>query len=68
MFWLYSVFIVFSAFGAFAVREEFSEVHRLNKVVVLGRLAFAVPLAVFGSEHLVRARIVLRRMKPTAHA
>lgn len=58
MFWLYSAFIVFSVVGAFALREEFSKAHRLDKFVALGVLAFAVPLAVFGAEHLVHSQTV----------
>jgi uncharacterized membrane protein len=57
--WLYLVLIASSAMGTFAVRAEFSRAHGLNKLIVCGRLAFAVPLAVFGTEHLVRARTVM---------
>jgi hypothetical protein len=43
----------------FWVRKEFSRALGLDKILVLGRLFFAVPLAVFGAQHLVGANFIM---------
>jgi uncharacterized membrane protein len=44
--------------GALASRKEIAEARGLDKIVTLGNLCFAVPLAVFGALHLFGARFV----------
>jgi uncharacterized membrane protein len=44
--------------GALAARKEIAEARGLDKIVGLGNLCFAVPLAVFGALHLFGARFV----------
>lgn len=44
--------------GALAARKEIAEARGLDKIVALGNLCFAVPLAVFGALHLFGARFV----------
>jgi uncharacterized membrane protein len=48
--------IVFFLIALAAVRTDFTHSSGLDKVVVLSNLCFAVPLAVFGAEHLSAAR------------
>jgi uncharacterized membrane protein len=38
--------------GAFAAKNEIAEARGLDKIVALSHLCFAIPLAVFGAEHL----------------
>ena len=38
--------------GLWAVRSDFGQARGLDKIVALTRLCFAIPLAVFGAEHL----------------
>jgi len=46
--------------GLFATRQEVSQAHGLNKIVVLGRLCYAAPLAVFAGEHFASARAIMQ--------
>jgi hypothetical protein len=43
----------------FVVRKEFSRALGLDKILVLGRLFFAVSLAVVGVQHLVGANFIM---------
>jgi uncharacterized membrane protein YphA (DoxX/SURF4 family) len=45
--------------GVFAVRKEIAEARGLAKIVALSNLCFAVPLAVFGAEHLFSAQFIM---------
>lgn len=47
--------VVFLLIGLWAARSDFAEAHGLDKVVALGNLCFALPLAVFGAEHFSAA-------------
>jgi uncharacterized membrane protein len=49
--------------GLITVRKEFLQQQGLNKIVVLGPVFFAVPLAVFGAEHFT-ATTILAGMVP----
>ena len=51
VFWMYvCAFLVF-IIGLIKIVGELSQQHGVNKIMPFGRLFFAIPLAVFGSEH-----------------
>jgi uncharacterized membrane protein len=57
--WLpYLIGALVLAIGLITVRNEFLQKLGLDKVVVLGPVFFAVPLAVFGTEHFTAATIL----------
>jgi uncharacterized membrane protein YphA (DoxX/SURF4 family) len=45
--------------GLFVARRELRGAVRLDKLVVLGRVLFAAPLAAFGAEHLVLGQVII---------
>ncbi len=47
--------LVLLVIGALAVRNNFGDATGLDKIVALSSLCFAIPLAVFGAEHLSAA-------------
>lgn len=51
--------IVLFVIGSLAARNDVAEAHGLDKVVVLSNPLFAMPLAVFGAEHLSAARGIM---------
>ena len=51
--------IVLLLIGLWADRSDFASARGLNKVVALGNVCFAIPLAVFGAEHLSGARFIM---------
>jgi uncharacterized membrane protein len=62
--WLpYLIGALVLAIGLIAVRNEFLQRQGLDKIVVLGPVFFAVPLAVFGTEHFT-ATTILAGMVP----
>jgi uncharacterized membrane protein len=57
--WLpYLIGALVLAIGLISVRNEFLQKQGLDKIVVLGPVFFAVPLAVFGTEHFTAATIL----------
>jgi len=48
--------LVFLLIAAWAAKADIAQARGLDKFVVLGNLCFALPLAVFGAEHLSAAR------------
>ena len=60
IFWPCVAGVVFLALGFFAVRKELSRAIGLDKLIELGHVFFAVPLAVFGAEHLAGAQFVMQ--------
>ena len=46
--------------GLWAVRSELAQARGVDKVVALGNLCFAMPLAVFGAEHFAAARGIMQ--------
>jgi uncharacterized membrane protein len=64
IFWPWFAGLTFLVIGLFAARRELSAAHTLDKLLVLGRVFFAVPLAVFGAEHLSGARFVMQVVPP----
>ena len=56
VFWLYFAAIVLFAIGLTKiVKDELPQKHGLDKILPFGRLVFAIPMGVFGTEHLVDA-------------
>ena len=51
---------VFLAAGLVAVRRQFLVASRLDRVIVLGPVFVAAPLALFGAEHVVAAQFVMQ--------
>jgi len=56
VFWLYFAAIVVFAIGLTTIiKDELRQKHGLEKILPFGRLFFAIPMGVFGTEHLVDA-------------
>jgi uncharacterized membrane protein len=56
VFWLYFAAIVIFAIGLTGIiKDELPQKHGLDKILPFGRLFFAIPMGVFGTEHLVDA-------------
>src|ERR1700721_3075382 len=56
VFWLYFAAIVLFAIGlTIIIKDELPQKHGLNKILPFGRLFYAIPMGVFGTEHLVDA-------------
>lgn len=51
--------IVLFLIAFWAVRRDFAHAKGLDKIVLLGNLCFAIPLAVFGAEHLSAAKFIM---------
>jgi uncharacterized membrane protein len=51
VFWIYVCALVILIIGLIKILGEVRQVHGVDKVMPFGRLFFAIPLAVFGSEH-----------------
>jgi hypothetical protein len=51
VFWIYVCALLISIIGLIKIFGELSQEHGVDKIMPLGRLFFAIPLAVFGSEH-----------------
>jgi uncharacterized membrane protein len=56
--------LVILIIGLMAARADVADARGLDKVVALGNLCFAIPLAVFGAEHLSGA-IFIKNMVPS---
>ena len=57
--WMCSAGIVFFLIALWAAQTDIARAGGLDKIVVLSNLCFAVPLAVFGAEHLSGARFIM---------
>jgi uncharacterized membrane protein len=56
VFWLYFAAIVLFAIGlTIIIKDELPQKHGLEKILPFGRLFFAIPMGVFGTEHLADA-------------
>ncbi|HEV7684133.1 MAG TPA: hypothetical protein VGO68_18525 [Pyrinomonadaceae bacterium] len=51
VFWIYVSALVLSIIGLIKIFGELRQEHGIDKIMPIGRLFFAIPLAVFGSEH-----------------
>jgi uncharacterized membrane protein len=56
----YTAGIALLVIGALAARNDVAKARGLDKVVALGNLFFALPLAVFGAEHFAAARGIMQ--------
>ncbi len=55
MFWLYFSGSILLVIGlAKVIKDELPQRHGLDKILPFGRLFLAIPLAVFGTEHLIQ--------------
>jgi uncharacterized membrane protein len=50
-FWMYVCASVLLIVGVIKLRTELPQLHGVDKIMPFGRLCFAIPIAVFGSEH-----------------
>src|ERR1700729_3406949 len=56
-FWPYFLGLIVLAVGLITIlRKEWSQARGQERVLLLGRLAFAVPMAMFGGEHFTAAK------------
>ena len=56
--------VVLFLIAAWATKADVAQASGLDKVVVLSNLCFALPLAVFGAEHLSGARFIMLGVPP----
>lgn len=56
--------VVLLAIGLLAAKNEIAQSRGLNKVAALSNLCFAIPLAVFGAEHLTGAQFIQNLVPP----
>jgi hypothetical protein len=52
--------IILFVIALFAAKGDFAQARGLDKIVALGNLCFAVPLAVFGAEHFADAKSIMQ--------
>jgi len=60
VFWLWFAGLTFLIAGLVAVRKELVTARGLDKLIALGPVFVAAPLAVFGAEHFVDARDIMQ--------
>ena len=60
VFWMWFAGVVFLAAGLVSVRRELVSESGLDKLIVLGPVFVAAPLAVFGTEHFVLTRDIMQ--------
>jgi len=51
VFWMYFCALLLFVIGLFKIFRELPQEHGMDKIMPFGRMFFAIPLAVFGSEH-----------------
>jgi uncharacterized membrane protein len=60
IFWLWFAGLVYLAAGLVVVRKELVAARGLEKLIALGPVLVAAPMAVFGAEHFVDARDIMQ--------
>jgi len=60
VFWLWFAGLTFLIAGLVAVRKELVAARGLGKLIALGTVFVATPLATFGAEHFVDARLIMQ--------
>lgn len=60
VFWMWFAGVVFLAAGLVSVRKELISASSLDKLIALGPVFVAAPLAVFGTEHFVLTRDIMQ--------
>jgi len=58
-FWMSAAAIALFVIGLLAAKNDIAKAHGIGKVVALTYLCFAMPLAVFGAEHLAGAKAMI---------
>jgi hypothetical protein len=58
VFWIYVCALVLFIIGFIKILGELRQLHGVDKIMPVGRLFFAIPLAVFGSEHFTLTAII----------
>jgi uncharacterized membrane protein len=58
VFWMYVCALVVLLIGLIKISGELRQEHGVDKIMPFGRLFFAIPLAVFGSEHFTLTAII----------
>jgi uncharacterized membrane protein len=64
IFWLWFAGLLTLVSGLFAGRKSFSAAAGLDRVIAFGPIFFAVPLVVFGAEHLTNSRGISQIVPP----
>lgn len=64
IFWPCLTGLIILAIGLFTARRQFSAAHGLEKLIALGPVFFAAPLALFGAEHLAAAKSISQGVPP----
>jgi uncharacterized membrane protein len=65
VFWVYFSAVVLFAMGlTIIIKNELPQKHGLDKILPFGRVFFAVPMGVFGTEHLVDASDIAQLVPP----
>jgi uncharacterized membrane protein len=59
-FWIYVCALLLFILGLIKIFKELPQEHGIDKVMPFGRLFFAIPLAVFGSEHFTSTAAIAR--------
>jgi uncharacterized membrane protein YphA (DoxX/SURF4 family) len=57
--WICAVGVIVLVIGFVAARRELQAAVRLDKLVAVGRVLYAAPLAAFGGEHLALGRVII---------
>jgi uncharacterized membrane protein YphA (DoxX/SURF4 family) len=57
--WICAVGVIVLVIGFVAARREFQAAVGLDKLVAVGRVLYAAPLAAFGAEHLALGRVII---------
>jgi uncharacterized membrane protein len=60
VFWLWFVGLVYLIVGLTAIRKDLAAAHGMDKLIALGPVFVAAPLAVFAAEHFVAARDLMQ--------
>src|SRR5678816_757595 len=58
VFWMYACALLVFIAGLIKIFGELPQEHGVDKIMPFGRLFFAIPLAVFGSEHFTITAII----------
>ena len=61
VFWPFVSFVILSAIGLIKIiKDELPQKHGLDKILPFGRLFYAIPMGVFGTDHFADAKNIAR--------
>ena len=60
LFWPWFTGLIFLIIGLFVMRRNIARAAGIDKLIALGPICFAAPLAAFGAEHLAGARFLMQ--------